>query len=103
MQNTVSPNRPSRCPDNTAYKQQRLPAWKPQLTPELVLPSFFIISLFCLVMGIVLLLAATRVKEIKVCFHCVLESMHYNTGRLYLCISLQCVYFVLFNFHNICI
>ncbi|XP_033002502.1 cell cycle control protein 50C-like [Lacerta agilis] len=110
---TVSPNRPSRCPDNTAYKQQRLPAWKPQLTPELVLPSFFIISLFCLVMGIVLLLAATGVKEIKInyselCSHCSkLRENSSNWEKECLCItnftlqeSMQGDVFMYYGLHN---
>ncbi|XP_061484226.1 cell cycle control protein 50C-like isoform X3 [Rhineura floridana] len=72
---TIAPSLPVRCPDNTALKQQKLPAWKPQLTPAPVLSSFFIISLFCLAMGIALILAATSVKEIKInyseiCSHC---------------------------------
>ncbi|XP_053242155.1 cell cycle control protein 50C-like isoform X2 [Podarcis raffonei] len=110
---TVSPNRPSRCPDNTAYKQQRLPAWKPQLTPELILPSFFIISLFCLVMGIVLLLAATRVKEIKInyseiCSHCSkLRENSSNWEKECLCFtnftlqeSMQGDIFMYYGLHN---
>ncbi|XP_053164878.1 cell cycle control protein 50C-like [Hemicordylus capensis] len=72
---TIAPERPSRCPDNTAFKQQKLPAWKPQLTPLPVLFSFFAIGLFCLAVGIALTLASTSVRETEisyseVCSHC---------------------------------
>ncbi|XP_072287695.1 cell cycle control protein 50C-like [Pyxicephalus adspersus] len=56
----------SRCPDNTAFKQQRLPAWKPLLTAESVLSSFFIIGLFCLGVGISWVIATKNVKEIRI-------------------------------------
>ncbi|XP_040194631.1 cell cycle control protein 50C-like [Rana temporaria] len=54
----------SKCPDNTAIKQQRLPAWRPLLTAESVLSTFFIIGLFCLAVGISWIVATTNVKEI---------------------------------------
>lgn len=56
----------SKCPDNTAVKQQRLPAWRPLLTAESVLSTFFIIGLFCLAVGISWIVATTNVKEIWV-------------------------------------
>lgn len=59
--------RPSRCPDNSAFKQQRLPAWKPQLTIATVLSTFFLTGAFCLSVGICLILSANSVKEIQVC------------------------------------
>ncbi|XP_056415260.1 cell cycle control protein 50C-like [Hyla sarda] len=58
----------SKCPDNTAFKQQRIPAWKPTLTPESVLSSFFIIGLFCLAVGISWIVATTNVKEIWITY-----------------------------------
>ncbi|KAM9320351.1 cell cycle control protein 50C-like [Gastrophryne carolinensis] len=58
----------SRCPDNSAFKQQRLPAWKPLLTPESVLSSFFLIGLFCLAVGISWIVATTNVKEIWITY-----------------------------------
>ncbi|XP_062982962.1 cell cycle control protein 50C-like [Elgaria multicarinata webbii] len=72
---TITSNHLSRCPDNTAFKQQRLPAWTPQLTPASVLSSFFVVGLFCLAVGIPLILAATSIKEIQInyseeCSHC---------------------------------
>ncbi|XP_073440470.1 cell cycle control protein 50C-like [Dendrobates tinctorius] len=58
----------SKCPDNTAFKQQRIPAWKPTLTPESVLSSFFIIGLFCLAVGISWIVATINVKEIWITY-----------------------------------
>ncbi|KAM4701316.1 cell cycle control protein 50C-like [Discoglossus pictus] len=73
----ISEDRPvsSKCPDNTAFKQQRLPAWKPVLTPEPVISSCFIIGFFCLAVGISWIVATANVKEIRInysnhCSHC---------------------------------
>lgn len=56
----------SRCPDNTAFKQQRLPAWKPQLNVASVLCSFFLTGAFCIAVGVCLILSANSVREIQV-------------------------------------
>ncbi|XP_075710555.1 cell cycle control protein 50C-like [Rhinoderma darwinii] len=62
----------SKCPDNTAFKQQRIQAWKPRLTPESVLSSFFLIGFFCLAVGISWIVATTNVTEIWITYsdHC---------------------------------
>ncbi|NXD38648.1 CC50C protein, partial [Copsychus sechellarum] len=57
---------PSRCPDNSAFKQQRLPAWKPQLTIASVLSCFFLTGAFCLTVGVCLVLSANSVREIQI-------------------------------------
>ncbi|CAG8503150.1 1724_t:CDS:2 [Funneliformis mosseae] len=41
----MAPETKSRKPANTAFKQQRLKAWQPILTPKTVLPTFFIIGI----------------------------------------------------------
>lgn len=56
----------SRRPDNSAFKQQRLPAWTPMLTAHTVLPSFYFMSLICMLLGVWLLLTVQTTKEIKV-------------------------------------
>ncbi|KAK2904967.1 hypothetical protein Q8A67_006766 [Cirrhinus molitorella] len=56
----------SRRPDNSAFKQQRLPAWSPSLTAETVLPTFYIVSLVCLLLGIWLLITVENTYELKV-------------------------------------
>ncbi|KAJ1116910.1 hypothetical protein NDU88_005115 [Pleurodeles waltl] len=65
----------SKCPDNSAFYQQRIPAWTPALTPEPVLSIFFGIGLFCLAVGVAWIVSVGNVKEIKinysdVCSHC---------------------------------
>nr|XP_018672927.1 cell cycle control protein 50A [Ciona intestinalis] len=53
----------SKKPDNTAFKQQRLPAWQPILTPKSVLPTFFIISFIFIPIGAVLFTTSDGVRE----------------------------------------
>lgn len=56
----------SRRPDNSAFQQQRLPAWTPMLTAQTVLPFLYFTSLLCLLLGIWLTLTVHTVQEIKV-------------------------------------
>ena len=39
---------------DTAFKQQRLPAWQPVMTAKTVIPTFFIIGALCVPLGAVL-------------------------------------------------
>jgi hypothetical protein len=55
----------SKKPENTAFKQQRLKSWQPLLTPKSVIPSFFIIGLLFVPLGIVLHLASDKVSMIN--------------------------------------
>ncbi|XP_051951749.1 transmembrane protein 30Ab [Xyrauchen texanus] len=67
-------------PDNTAFKQQRLPAWQPILTAGTVLPAFFVIGLIFIPIGIGLYVTSNNIKEIEIdytgtemsspCFNC---------------------------------
>lgn len=57
----------SKLPDNTALKQQQLPAYRLQLSATGVLSCFFATGVFCLGMGIILILSAKSIKEIEVC------------------------------------
>ncbi|GAA6227353.1 cell cycle control protein 50A-like [Lates japonicus] len=56
----------ARRPDNSAFKQQRLPAWSPMLTANTVLPFFYFMSLICMLLGVWLLLTVQSTQEIKV-------------------------------------
>ncbi|CAI7648858.1 unnamed protein product [Penicillium glandicola] len=56
----------SRRPANTAFRQQRLKAWQPILTPKSVLPLFFIIGVIFAPIGGVLLWASSLVQEISI-------------------------------------
>ncbi|XP_028655746.1 transmembrane protein 30C [Erpetoichthys calabaricus] len=53
-------------PDNSAFKQQKLPAWYPALTAVTVLPFFFLTGLACILIGIWLFLTAAGIKQITV-------------------------------------
>uniref|UniRef100_H3CB23 Cell cycle control protein n=1 Tax=Tetraodon nigroviridis TaxID=99883 RepID=H3CB23_TETNG len=55
----------SRRPDNSAFKQQRLPAWTPMLTARSVLPFLYFTSLICLLLGVWLTLTVHTIQEIK--------------------------------------
>lgn len=65
----TGPNKPdkkkSRRPPNTAFRQQRLKAWQPILTPKTVLPLFFAIGIIFAPIGGLLLYASSQVQEIR--------------------------------------
>lgn len=56
----------TRKPDNTAFKQQRLPAWQPILTAGTVLPAFFIIGLIFIPIGIGIFVTSNNIREYEV-------------------------------------
>lgn len=49
---------------DTAFKQQRLKAWQPILTPRSVLPTFFILGLIFAPIGAVLYYFSSTVSEL---------------------------------------
>lgn len=59
----------TRKPDNTAFKQQRLPAWQPILTAGSVLPAFFVIGLIFIPIGIGLYVTSNNIREFEVRLH----------------------------------
>lgn len=48
---------------DSAFKQQKLPAWQPILTAGTVLPTFFVIGIAFIPVGIGLLYFSDKVKE----------------------------------------
>ncbi|KAL7275062.1 alkylphosphocholine resistance protein lem3 [Rhizina undulata] len=56
----------SRRPGNTAFRQQRLKAWQPILTPTTVLPLFFAVGIIFAPIGGLLLWASTQVQELVI-------------------------------------
>jgi hypothetical protein len=46
---------------DTAFKQQRLKAWQPILTPKTVLPTFFIVGIIFAPLGGLLFHASNKV------------------------------------------
>ncbi|XP_076341079.1 cell cycle control protein 50A isoform X2 [Tachypleus tridentatus] len=61
----------SKKPSSSAFKQQKLQAWQPILTAGTVLPSFFIIGLAFIPIGIGLLVSSDKVQEFQLDYtHC---------------------------------
>ncbi|EEH43248.2 uncharacterized protein PADG_08068 [Paracoccidioides brasiliensis Pb18] len=56
----------SRRPANTAFRQQRLKAWQPILTPKTVLPLFFIVGVIFAPIGGLLIWASSIVQEVVI-------------------------------------
>ncbi|CAO3686503.1 unnamed protein product [Umbelopsis ramanniana] len=56
----------SRKPSNTAFKQQRLKAWQPLLTPKTVLPTLFIAGIIFAPLGGLFLYESDTVNEIVI-------------------------------------
>ncbi|KAF2810746.1 Lem3/Cdc50 [Mytilinidion resinicola] len=56
----------SRRPANTAFRQQRLKAWQPILTPKTVLPLFFIVGILFAPIGGLLIWASSQVQELAI-------------------------------------
>ena len=57
-----SPNRP----DNTAFTQQRLPAWQPMLSAGIVIPGFVVIGLVFIGIGVALFVTSRSITVIEV-------------------------------------
>lgn len=71
----------SRRPPNTAFRQQRLKAWQPILTPKTVLPLFFTIGIIFAPIGGLLLYASAEVREVKLEYtNCGRDAPLYNGG-----------------------
>ncbi|XP_039904809.1 cell cycle control protein 50A-like [Simochromis diagramma] len=81
-------------PDNTAFKQQRLPAWQPILTAGSVLPAFFVIGLIFIPIGIGLYVTSNNIKEFEIdytgvssdspCYNCA-KNFTWNTTEPCVC------------------
>ncbi|KAM4772249.1 cell cycle control protein 50A [Rhinophrynus dorsalis] len=56
----------SKKPDNTAFKQQRLPAWQPILTAGTVLPAYFIIGIVFIPIGIGIFVTSNNIREYEI-------------------------------------
>jgi len=61
---TTEPN--TRQPKDSAFKQQALPAWQPILTAGTVLPTFFVIGVAFIPIGVGLMYFSNQVNEINV-------------------------------------
>ncbi|XP_030762405.1 cell cycle control protein 50A isoform X1 [Sitophilus oryzae] len=66
-----STNGTTKKPSDSAFKQQKLPAWQPILTAGTVLPTFFVIGIAFIPVGISLLYFSDEVKEFVLDYtHC---------------------------------
>ncbi|XP_015788260.1 cell cycle control protein 50A [Tetranychus urticae] len=64
MANIIEETNPQRNrPSSSAFKQQKLPAWQPILTAGTVLPTFLLIGITFVPIGIGLLLSSNEVQE----------------------------------------
>lgn len=69
----------SKRPSDSAFKQQRLPAWQPMLTAGTVLPTFFIIGIAFIPVGIALLYFSASVQEVIIDYtHCYQRESNKN-------------------------
>ncbi|KAI1332854.1 CDC50 family protein [Xylariaceae sp. FL0255] len=68
----------SKRPANTAFRQQRLKAWQPIITPKTVIPLFVVIGLVTALVGALLLYASRTVDVVQLdytnCYSDALES-----------------------------
>ena len=55
-----------RCPEDTPFKQQRLPAWQPILTPNWVIGTFLIVGCVFMPIGGAIYAASSSVQEIRI-------------------------------------
>ena len=53
-------------PDNTAFTQQRLPAWQPMLSAGIVIPGFVIIGLAFIGIGVALFVTSQNIQVLEV-------------------------------------
>ncbi|XP_047421458.1 cell cycle control protein 50C-like [Sciurus carolinensis] len=67
-------HRPSRMPDNSAMKQQKLPAHQLHLSARVVLTIFFATGVFCFCMGVILILSAQSIQEVEINYTYICEN-----------------------------
>lgn len=61
----------SRKPPNTAFRQQRLKAWQPIMTPGTVIPFLFILTAIFAPLGIGILITVLKVEKVAIDYsHC---------------------------------
>ncbi|XP_030564501.1 cell cycle control protein 50A isoform X1 [Drosophila novamexicana] len=68
----------SKRPSDSAFKQQRLPAWQPVLTARTVLPTFFVIGVLFIPIGVVLLYLSNSSNELIIDYT---RCMQVNSNR----------------------
>ncbi|KAK1793631.1 hypothetical protein P4O66_012010, partial [Electrophorus voltai] len=61
----AGPSRTNR-PDNTAFTQQRLPAWQPILSAGIVIPGFTLIGLAFIGVGVALFVTSQKITDLEI-------------------------------------
>jgi hypothetical protein len=74
----MADNAASKRPSNSKFKQQKLPAWKPVLTPSSVLPTFFGIGALFIIIGSILLAQTDDVVEKELEYTDCARTSHVN-------------------------
>uniref|UniRef100_A0A182VM84 Uncharacterized protein n=1 Tax=Anopheles merus TaxID=30066 RepID=A0A182VM84_ANOME len=73
----------SKRPSDSAFKQQRLPAWQPVLTAGTVLPAFFLIGVLFIPIGVLLLLSSNSINEFVYDYtHCMPDTGNQSCAEL---------------------
>lgn len=85
MSNNIVPigENKSQKPSNSAFKQQKLSAWQPILTAGTVLPTFFLIGVAFIPVGIGLLISSFQVQEHEIDYTtCKRQESNETTSQL---------------------
>lgn len=53
-------------PDNTAFTQQRLPAWQPMLSAGIIIPGFVVIGVAFIGIGVALFVTSRNIDVLEV-------------------------------------
>lgn len=65
----------SRKPPNTAFRQQRLKAWQPILTPKSVIPLLFLLAVVFAPLGVVLIYETYNIEKLEIDYsHCARDA-----------------------------
>eukprot|EP00756_Hemistasia_phaeocysticola_P058822 Hpha_TRINITY_DN35486_c0_g1::TRINITY_DN35486_c0_g1_i1::g.83380::m.83380 len=75
-----APNKEERRPEDTDYKQQRLPIWTPLLTPHWVISCFVFTAAVCIPIGALILVAADSNKEVMIPYFKDFQDCHWSYG-----------------------
>ena len=74
-------------PDNTAFTQQRLPAWQPMLSAGIVIPGFVLIGLAFIGIGVALFVTSQSIQVLEVRL---VATEHTNQPGVTLRVGVKC-------------
>lgn len=74
-------------PDNTAFTQQRLPAWQPMLSAGIVIPGFVLIGLAFIGIGVALFVTSQSITVMEVRL---VATEHTNQPGVTLRVGVRC-------------